>query len=98
MAEPLRYADEYDTELVGRLRSSLLQAATVLGDVLDHIVVVGGLVPSLLPRSEHDDAFESHVGTTDLDLGLSLTVLDDNRYEAIAGSLRRAGNAAVAHR
>lgn len=41
MAEPLRYADEYDTEFVGQLRSSLLQAATVLGDVLDHIVVVG---------------------------------------------------------
>lgn len=53
MTEPLRYADEYDTEFVGQLRSSLLHAATVLGDVLDHIVVVGGLVPSLLPRSEH---------------------------------------------
>lgn len=53
MAEPLHYADAYDTELVGRLRSSLLHAATVLGDVLDHIVVVGGLVPSLLARPEH---------------------------------------------
>jgi len=56
MAEPLRYADEYDPEFVSKLRSSLLHAATVLGDVLDHIVVVGGLVPSLLPRPEHDDA------------------------------------------
>jgi hypothetical protein len=91
VAEPLRYADEYDPEFVGQLRSSLLHAATVLGDVLDHIVVVGGLVPSLLPGPEHDAAFEAHVGTTDLDLGLSLAVLDDNRYEAIASSLVRAG-------
>ena len=53
------------TELV---RATCLCAATKLGDIMDELVVVGGLVPSLLVEQEDLPAgADSHVGTMDLD-------------------------------
>jgi hypothetical protein len=66
--------------------------ATKLGDLLDDIVVVGGLVPTLLIDQDHlPQGAERHVGTLDLDVGLSLAILDDHRYEEIVARLKRAG-------
>ena len=46
--------------------------ATRLGDLLDEIVVVGGLVPYLLIDQEELPAgLDPHVGTMDLDMGLA---------------------------
>jgi hypothetical protein len=74
------------TELV---RAGLLFIAVKLGDLLDEIVVVGGVVPSLLV--DQRVARQQHVGTTDLDLALSLSVLSDEKYRDISGRLREAG-------
>jgi hypothetical protein len=55
-------------------------------------VVVGGLVPSLLIPDESLPAGEDvHIGTMDLDLGLSLAILDRERYEDLIQRLHRSG-------
>lgn len=59
---------------------------------LNDLVFIGGLVPSLLIPDESLPAGEDvHIGTMDLDLGLSLTLLDTKRYEDLTLRLRRAG-------
>lgn len=48
------------------------------------IVIVGGLVPSLLfSNNEPDPLLGTHVGTRDIDVALSLLVLDEERYKTI---------------
>jgi hypothetical protein len=59
---------------------------------MDDLVVVGGLVPSLLiPPAALPTGTDPHVGTMDLDLGLDLAILDDQRYEGIAERLKDSG-------
>ena len=74
------------------MRQTCLYVSTKLGDLLDDIVVVGGLVPSLLIPDESLPAGEDvHIGTMDLDLGLSLAILDRKRYEGLTQRLHRSG-------
>jgi hypothetical protein len=82
----------YPSSQTALVRSTCLYVATKLGDLLDELVIVGGLVPSLIVDQEHLPAgAERHVGTLDLDVGLSLAILDDRRYEEIVARLKRAG-------
>lgn len=82
----------YHPEDLQRVRGLCLYVATKLGDLLDDLVVVGGLVPSLLIDASVLPADEdAHIGTTDLDLGMRLLVLDGRRYVEIARRLRNAG-------
>ena len=67
--------------------------AVTIGAYLEEVVIVGGLVPTLLidaqrPPSNGD---EPHPGTNDLDLGLSLALLDDARYAEVSERLRAEG-------
>jgi hypothetical protein len=48
MPEKPSFASEYLREQVELVRQTCLYVATKLGDLLDELVVVGGLVPSLL--------------------------------------------------
>jgi hypothetical protein len=83
---------DYPPENTLRIRKATLTVATILGDYIEDIVVVGGLVPSLLiPQTELPAGAENHAGTLDLDLGLDLAILNDQRYKGIAQHLRRAG-------
>lgn len=85
-------AADYTPEQTELIRAATLTAATILGDYMDDLVVVGGLVPSLLiPPTALPAGAEPHVGTMDLDLGLDLAILDDHRYEGIAQRLRDSG-------
>ena len=80
----------YPPDLAELAHSTCLYVATVLGDLIEEITVVGGLVPSLIiPRGE-DASIEVHAGTLDLDLGLAITVFDKSRYQEIAHRLRGA--------
>ena len=88
MTKP-RTAAEYDAKQVERVRATCLYLATKLGDLVDELVVVGGLVPSLLIDQTKRSVV--HVGTMDLDIGLALAVLSEHRYEALAERLREAG-------
>lgn len=92
MPEKARTAAGYRGEHLALVRSTCLYIATKLGDLMDGLVVVGGLVPSLLVDQESGEAgFERHAGTMDLDIGLTTALLDRGKYREISDRLRRAG-------
>ena len=78
---------EYDSLSMEPLKSGVIELMTRLGDIEDQIVVVGGFAPFLL----FTNAAEPPTGTLDVDLGLSLAMLNEERYEALEGRLRAAG-------
>lgn len=80
----------YSPETTSLARNTVLSLATWLGDLMEDVVIVGGLVPSLLV-GDPPDGVEPHAGTLDVDLALHLAVLDDERYTKISDRLRRAG-------
>lgn len=83
---------DYAPETYERVRQALLHVATVLGDWMEQVTLIGGIVPSLLvPPSVLPEGAELHPGTADLDLGLQLSVLTDNGYATISELLRVAG-------
>jgi len=82
-------AEGYDAGLAAEARRLCLYVATVLGDLADDIVVVGGLVPYLIVDQETVEV--PHVGTRDLDLGLALALLDEERYREVSARLRDRG-------
>lgn len=91
IAKPTR-AYDYAPKQVALVRAVCLFLATKLGDLMDELVVVGGLVPSLIiDQSTLSPETDTHVGTMDLDVGLTLAIFDEKRYEALAERLRRAG-------
>jgi hypothetical protein len=91
IAKPTR-ASDYAPKQVALVRAVCLFIATKLGDIMEELVVVGGLVPSLIiDQSTLSQETDTHVGTMDLDVGLSLAIFDEKRYEALAERLRRAG-------
>ena len=82
----------YKSEQVDLVRATCLYVATKLGDIMDELVVIGGLVPSLLiKQDELPEGADAHVGTMDLDVGLTLALLDEGRYKTLTERLRRAG-------
>lgn len=92
MTEKPRTADGYPGDQVERVRATCLYVATKLGDLMEDLVVVGGLVPSLLvDQTKLPKGVDAHVGTLDLNLGLTVALLDQGRYEALTERLRAAG-------
>ena len=82
----------YGEDNLANVRSTCLYVATKLGDFLEDIVVVGGLVPSLLvDRGEVIWGMEAHAGTLDIDIGLALAILDEERYRSLGERLHEAG-------
>ena len=84
-------ADGYPPELAVEAKQMCLYVATILGDLLDDVAVVGGLVPYLLIDQATAPADARHVGTRDVDLGLALALLNEERYREIARRLRDRG-------
>jgi len=85
-------ASGYAPEMVEIVRSTCLYLATKLGDLMDDIVVVGGLVPSLLiDQSNLPDNTDPHAGTMDLDLGLTFALVSEERYTEVTTRLESAG-------
>ena len=86
------HATEYSPAAFELVKRTSLYIATKLGDLNDDIVVVGGLVPSLIiPQQGPKQATSSHIGTMDVDLGLTVAILDDERYAELSGRLMSAG-------
>jgi len=82
----------YRPEQTEAVRATCLYVATKLGDLLNDTVVVGGLVPSLLVDQQAlRPGVSPHLGTMDLDVGLTLAILDRERYRTLTQALRRAG-------
>ena len=98
MTDKPSLASEYHEEDLLAVRAGCLYLATKIGDIMEDIVVVGGLVPSLLidqDRAQNEEItpslFSRHVGTKDIDLGLALSILDEERYMELSARLRSAG-------
>ena len=92
MAEKPTTAAAYTPEHLALVRATCLYVATKLGDLMDELVIVGGLAPSLLVDQVNLPAgADAHVGTTDLDVGLTVALLDQQRYTVLTERLRRAG-------
>ena len=82
----------YRSEQVELVRSTCLYIATKLGDLKDDLVVIGGLVPSLIiDQHALPEGVDPHVGTMDLDVGLSIALLEQARYKSLTQRLRQAG-------
>ncbi len=82
----------YSFEQLAFVRQTCLYMATKLGDLLEEVVVVGGLVPYLLVDQENlPSGLERHAGTMDLDIGLALGILNRERYRELSARLRDAG-------
>ena len=74
------------------VRATCLYVATKLGDMMDDLLIIGGLVPSLIvDQVDLPDGIDAHVGTMDLDVGLQLALLDEGRYRKLTERLRDAG-------
>lgn len=94
MSQKPAHASGYGREQIERVRATCLYLATKLGDLLEDMVIVGGLVPSLIISQQGREAQEltsRHVGTFDLDCGLHIALLDTERYEALVERLKLAG-------
>ena len=87
----------YMPESVALMKQAALHVRTVLGDLYQDVVIVGGLVPSLLMPNP-PKGVPAPPGTMDLDLGLSLGLLDGERYTEVSDRLRKAGFAAAANK
>lgn len=85
MNEPLKTIHDYTPEMRERVMGGLRLLSICLGSYLDDIVLVGGLVPLLLPDMRLPQL--SATGTQDIDIGFSMGVLDEDRYEAISRQL-----------
>jgi hypothetical protein len=92
MPDKPRTAEGYRGGHVDLVKATCLYVATKLGDLIDDVVVVGGLVPTLLiDPAGLPEGTEAHVGTMDLDVGLKLAILDEERYRDLSARLRDAG-------
>ncbi len=81
-------ASGYDPDKIKIVKQLALHLATIMGDLQNDLIVVGGCVPALLIDQPEEGTYEEkHVGTRDLDIGFSIRVLDDELYDEIANRL-----------
>jgi hypothetical protein len=84
-------AAEYDPLVTSQLMAEAVRVLRAFGFASSHAIVVGGLVPPLLvPKPEV--GIEAHVGTQDLDLCLSVALVEGNvgSYDKLEKCLREA--------
>jgi hypothetical protein len=81
----------YDPSLVDVVLAEAAHLLRNLGFAAAHTVLIGGVVPSLLVLDPATN--RPHLGTTDLDLCLSVAIVegDTAEYERIENALRNAG-------
>lgn len=93
MSEKPRHRLGYSLEELDQVKAACLTVAVTLGAHLDDVCIVGGIVPALIidSRRSATDGDERHPGTNDLDIGLALAVLEEQRYTEISARLRAEG-------
>ncbi len=89
MTEPLTSIREYTPAMQDRVMAGLRLLSNCLGSYMEDLVLVGGLVPALLPDMDLPQA--EATGTRDLDIGFSMGVFTEQRYEEIAAHLKASG-------
>lgn len=78
---------DYPELAVRAAESVLLELVRILGEYLDHIVVIGGMVPKYLAPS----AEERHIGSIDVDLALDHRGFDEPGYQTLHKLLDKHG-------
>lgn len=92
MATEGGHVTDYDPVLVSKLRGEAARVIRAFSFAGAHVIIIGGLVPSLLvPKVEV--GLEPHIGTPDLDLCLSVALVEGEvgEYERLEKCLRDAG-------
>ena len=82
----------YDPTLAALIVAEAADLIRAIGFASEHVVLIGGLVPSLLVPVL-DPGMEPHIGTTDLDLCLSVALVegDTETYERMETVLKALG-------
>ena len=70
---------DYPELAVRAAESGLLELVRILGEYLDHVVVIGGMVPKYLVKSDE----EKHIGSIDVDLALDHRGFDEPGYQTL---------------
>ncbi len=84
--------DDYTPERLERCRRACRELVFRLGDFRDEIRIVGGLVPTLIiDQTSEQFQDDQHLGTLDVDIGLGISIMDENRYRDIETALRNGG-------
>ena len=92
MSDKPQTASGYQPEHMALVKGTCLYVATVLGDLMDEITIVGGLVPPLLiSQAGGVERADPYPGTMDLDIGFALAVLKEKRYTEVSKRLKGAG-------
>lgn len=83
-----RRIDQYDASTTDLVLGELADVIRASGFTGEHLVVIGGLVPTLLVPELAPDA-EPHIGTTDLDLCVSVALVegDTAEYERLESAI-----------
>jgi hypothetical protein len=83
---------DYDPVLRSKMQGEAARIIRAFGFAGAHVIVIGGLVPSLLVP-EVEAGLQPHIGTNDLDLCLSVALVDGDvgEYERLESSLRDSG-------
>ncbi len=91
MASDGHHHSDYDPSLIDAVLGEAAHLLRHLGFAATHTILIGGVVPSLLVLDPATN--RAHVGTTDLDLCLSVAIVegDTAEYERIETALRKAG-------
>lgn len=76
---------DYDPLAVKAAKAVLIELIHVLGEYRDHVVVVGGWVPSLL----FSNPSEEHIASTDVDLALDFRRISNRGYQSIVKTLEQ---------
>lgn len=86
-------SSEYTDQALALVKSTCLSIAQILGDsITSEAVIIGGLVPTLLYQNvELVPEIGGHVGTADIDLAMDLVILNKDRYQEVASSLKDHG-------
>jgi hypothetical protein len=89
---------QYDPSVRSALLAEAVHVVRAFGFAGAHVVIIGGLVPSLLVP-EPGPGMEPHIGTQDLDLCLRVALVEGEvgHYERLEHALKAAGFRAVPH-
>ncbi|WP_375755157.1 hypothetical protein [Corallococcus exercitus] len=89
---------EYDPSVRSALLAEAVHVVRAFGFAGAHVVVIGGLVPSLLVP-EPGPGLEPHIGTQDLDLCLRVALVEGEvgHYERLERTLKSAGFRPLPH-
>lgn len=86
---------DYEDVSLPDVKSGCLKVFQSLGAFQGQIVVIGGLAPALIidqsKEQKDPDPVKRHVGTRDVDIGLSLGIVEEQSYDHIVRRLRESG-------